>query len=258
MPRFSWQNSADSVRSFLTGDVKSRLSDGVLVLTIDRLSKRNALTQAMYGAMAEALHEADTDEEIRAVVITGVGDVFTAGNDLVDFASGANLDEVARFLLTISSVHVPIVAAVNGLAVGVGLTLLLHCDLVYVEPTANLWAPFVELGLVPEAASSLLLPRVIGERRASELILCGRHIDGREAAAWGLANEAVTPVLDAALKAANGLASQPPRAVRASKGLLRSDEQSVRGRMAEEMMAFREALRGPEFAQVIGARFPVE
>ena len=96
---------------------------------------------------------------------------------------------------------------------------------------------------------------MIGERRASELILCGRHIDGREAAAWGLANEAVTPVLDAALKAANGLASQPPRAVRASKGLLRSDEQSVRGRLTEEMMAFREALRGPEFAQVIGADF---
>jgi enoyl-CoA hydratase/carnithine racemase len=149
---------------------------------------------------------------------------------------------------------VPIVAAVNGLAVGVGLTLLLHCDLVYVEPTAKLWAPFVELGLVPEAASSLLLPRVIGERRASELILCGRHIDGREAAAWGLANEAVTPVLDAALKAANALASQPPRAVRASKSLLRSEEHSVHGRMAEEMTAFREALSGPEFARIIGAR----
>jgi enoyl-CoA hydratase/carnithine racemase len=252
------QNSANSVRSLLTGDVKSRLSDGVLVLTIDRLPKRNALTQAMYSAMADALHEADTDQEIRAVVITGVGDVFTAGNDLVDFASGTNLDEVARFLLTISSVQVPIVAAVNGLAVGVGLTLLLHCDLVYVEPAAKLWAPFVQLGLVPEAASSLLLPRVIGERRASELILCGRHIDGLEAAAWGLANEAVTPVLEAALNAAHGLAAQPPNAVRASKVLLRSDEHTVQGRMAEEMMAFREALSGPEFAGIVEARFRVE
>ena len=119
-------------------------------------------------------------------MITGVGDVFTAGNDLVDFATGASLDEVVRFLTTISSIRVPVVAAVNGLAVGVGLTLLLHCDLVYAEPEAKLWAPFVELGLVPEAASSLLLPRVIGERRASELILCGRRIDGRGAARVGI------------------------------------------------------------------------
>lgn len=232
-------------------DVRTQLNDGVLVVTIDRPQKRNALTQAMYGAMADALSEADADREVRAVVITGVGDVFTAGNDLADFAEGSNLDEVVRFLLTISSVHVPIVAAVNGLAVGVGLTLLLHCDLVYVEPTAKLWAPFVELGLVPEAASSLVLPRVVGERRASELLLCGRHIDGREAAEWGLANAAVTPVLDAALEAAQGLADQPPNAVRATKALFRSDEHSVSGRMTEEMAAFREALRGPEFAEII-------
>ncbi len=197
---------------------------------------------------------ADEDEGIGAVVITGVGDVFTAGNDLVDFASGENLDEVARFLFTISSVRVPIVAAVNGLAVGVGLTLLLHCDLVYVEPTAKLWAPFVELGLVPEAASSLLLGKVVGERRASELILSGRHIDGREAAEWGLANAAVTPALEVALKAAHGLAAQPAKALRATKALLRSDEQTVQGRMTEEMTAFREALAGPEFARIVRVR----
>jgi enoyl-CoA hydratase/carnithine racemase len=228
-----------AVQSQPTADVKTQVSEGVLTLTIDRPSKRNALTQAMYARMADALHDADMDTEIGAVVITGVGDVFTAGNDLVDFATGENLDEVARFLFTISSVHVPIVAAVNGLAVGVGLTLLLHCDLVYVEPTAKLWALFVELGLVPEAASSLLLPRVIGERRASELIQCGRHIDGREAAEWGLANSAVTPVLEVALQAAHGLAAQPAKAVRASKALLRSDEHTVQGRMTEEMTAFR-------------------
>ena len=249
---------AKSVRSAPTGDVETQLRDGILILTIDRPSKRNALTQAMYSTMADALDEANSNDEIRTVVITGVGDVFTAGNDLVDFATGENLDEVARFLSTISTVHVPIVAAVNGLAIGVGLTLLLHCDLVYVEPTAKLWAPFVELGLVPEAASSLLLPRVIGERRATELILCGRRIDGREAAEWGLANAAVTPVLEVALEAAHVLAAQPPRALRASKHLLRSDEQTVRGRMAEEMTAFGEALSGSEFARIIGARLQAE
>src|SRR5580704_12988953 len=237
-----------------TGDVKSQASNGVLTLTINRPSKRNALTQAMYATMADGLERADKDEGIGAVVITGVGDVFTAGNDLVDFAAGEDLDEVARFLFAISSVRVPIVAAVNGLAVGVGLTLLLHCDLVYVEPTAKLWAPFVELGLVPEAASSLLLGKVVGERRASELILSGRHIDGQEAAEWGLANAAVTPVLEVALEAARGLAAQPPKALRATKTLLRSDEQTVQGRMTEEMTAFREALAGPEFARIVRVR----
>ncbi|HWF16051.1 MAG TPA: enoyl-CoA hydratase-related protein [Acidimicrobiales bacterium] len=235
-------------------DVKPQVSDGVLTLTIDRPSKRNALTQAMYATMADGLERADMDEEIRAVVITGVGDVFTAGNDLVDFASGENLDEVGRFLFAISSVRVPIVAAVNGLAVGVGLTLLLHCDLVYVEPTAKLWAPFVELGLVPEAASSLLLGKVVGERRASELILCGRRIDGREAAEWGLANAAVSPVLEVAREAALGLVARPPNALRASKALMRSDQQTVQGRMTEEMTAFREALGGPEFGAIVQRR----
>lgn len=237
-----------------TDDVKTQVNEGVLTLTINRPSKRNALTQAMYATMADGLERADEDEGIGAVVITGIGDVFTAGNDLVDFASGENLDEVARFLSAISSVRVPIVAAVNGLAVGVGLTLLLHCDLVYVEPTAKLWAPFVELGLVPEAASSLLLGKVVGERRASELILCGRRIDGREAAEWGLANAAVTPAIDVALEAAHTLAARPPNALRASKTLMRSNEQTVQGRMTEEMTAFREALGGQEFAGIVRLR----
>ena len=223
-------------------------------MTIDRPAKRNALTQAMYERMTDALLEADSDPDVGAVLITGVGDVFTAGNDLSDFASGANLDQVARFLGALSSVHVPLVAAVNGFAVGVGLTMLLHCDLVYVEPTAQLSVPFVELGLVPEAASSLLLPRVIGERRASELILSGRRISGSEAAAWGLANEAASPALTLALDAATRLASQPPHAIRASKALLRSNDRTVEGRMAEEMTAFVKALGDPEFAAVVSTR----
>jgi enoyl-CoA hydratase/carnithine racemase len=204
--------------------------------------------------MTDALLEADSDSDVGAVLITGVGDVFTAGNDLSDFASGANLDQVVRFLNAISSVQVPLVAAVNGFAIGVGLTMLLHCDLVYVEPTAQLSVPFVELGLVPEAASSLLLPRVVGERRASELILAGRQISGSEAAVWGLANEAASPVLPLALEAAARVASQPPYAIRASKTLLRSSDRTVQGRMAEEMTAFVKALADPEFAAVTSAR----
>src|SRR5579871_6109403 len=144
------------------GDVKVRVHGRTAQITIDRPAKKNALTQAMYKRMADALLEADANPDIGAVVITGVADVFTAGNDLADFTAGNSLDETHRFLEAISTVHVPLVAAVNGLAIGVGLTMLLHCDLVFVEPTADLSAPFVGLGLVPEAASSLLLPRVVG------------------------------------------------------------------------------------------------
>ena len=242
------------VVEFDSGDVKVQVSGRVARVTIDRPAKRNALTQDMYRRITDALLEADSDGEIGAVLLTGVGDVFTAGNDLSDFASGASLDQVVRFLGAISSVRVPLVAAVNGFAIGVGLTMLLHCDLVYVEPTAELSVPFVELGLVPEAASSLLLPRVIGERRASELLLAGRRITGSEAAEWGLANAAASPVLPVGLEAATRLANQPPHAIRASKALLRSSDRTVDGRMAEEMTAFRQALSDPEFAAVTAAR----
>jgi enoyl-CoA hydratase/carnithine racemase len=243
-----------SVAEYHSGNVKVSVDDRIVIVTIDRPAKRNALTQSMYGRMADALLGADADSSVGAVVITGVDDVFTAGNDLTDFASGSNLDEVARFLGAISSIHVPLVAAVNGLAIGVGLTMLLHCDLVYIEPTADLSAPFVSLGLVPEAASSLLLPRIIGERRASEVILAGRHISGSEAAEWGLANAVASPVLPAALEAAGRVAGLPPQAIRSSKALLRSSEATVSGRMAEEMAVFLDALHGPEFAAVVARR----
>jgi enoyl-CoA hydratase/carnithine racemase len=237
-----------------SGDVKVGVEGRVALVTIDRPSKRNALTQTMYERMADALLEADSDKDIGAVVISGVEDVFTAGNDLADFESGASLHHTDRFLEAISSVHVPLIAAVNGIAVGVGLTMLLHCDLVFVEPTAKLSAPFVQLGLVPEAASSLLLPRIVGERRASDLILTGRRLTGSEAVEWGLANAAASPVLPAALEAAEHVAAQPHEATRATKALLRSRELTVQGRMAEEMTAFLEALQRPEFATVMAAR----
>jgi enoyl-CoA hydratase/carnithine racemase len=236
------------------GEVKVSVHGRVARVTIDRPAKKNALTQAMYKRMADALLEADADHDIGVVVISGVADVFTAGNDLADFMAGNSLDETHRFLEAISSVHVPLIAAVNGLAIGVGLTLLLHCDLVFIEPAADLSAPFVGLGLVPEAASSLLLPRVVGERRASEIFLTGRHLSGVEAVEWGLANAAASPVLPAALEAAERVAGQPHHAARASKALLRSRELTVQGRMAEEMDAFSHALKGPEFASVMAAR----
>lgn len=248
------QGRTGPVVEHVDGDVKVAVHGRIVQVTIDRPTKKNALTQTMYKTMADALLEADSDPDIGAVVISGVADVFTAGNDLADFTAGNSLDETQRFLEAISTVHVPLIAAVNGLAIGVGLTLLLHCDLVYVEPTADLSAPFVGLGLVPEAASSLLLPRTVGERRAAEIFLTGRHLSGSEAVDWGLANAAASPVLPAALEAAERVAAQPHHAARSSKALLRSRELTVHGRMAEEMDAFAAALKGPEFAQVMEAR----
>ncbi len=243
-----------SVTPVPNGHVTVEVDGRIVIVTFNRTDKRNAITQDMYRTMADTLEAAEADLGVAAVVFTGNGEAFTAGNDLQDFASGGSLDQVSRFLQAIMTVNVPLIAAVNGMAIGVGLTMLLHCDLVYVEPSAVLSAPFVALGLVPEAASSLILPRVVGERRAAEILLAGRKIDGNEAAEWGLANAVASPVLKVACEAAYSLAGQPPRAVRSTKALLHSNELTIAGRMAEEMNYFVEALGGTEFAEVIAAR----
>jgi enoyl-CoA hydratase/carnithine racemase len=243
-----------SVTPVPNGHVTVEVDGRIVIVTFNRTDKRNAITQDMYRIMADTLEAADADLGAAAVIFTGNGEAFTAGNDLQDFASGGSLDQVTRFLQAIMTVNVPLIAAVNGMAIGVGLTMLLHCDLVYVEPSAVLSAPFVALGLVPEAASSLILPRVVGERRATEILLAGRKIDGNEAAEWGLANDVASPVLKVAREAADSLAGQPPRAVRSTKALLHSNELTIAGRMAEEMKYFVEALGGAEFAEVIAAR----
>lgn len=236
------------------GDVTVSVDGRVVTIAMNRPAKLNALTQAMYRDMTDSLLAADADLGVSAVIVTGGEKAFTAGNDLGDFAAGASLHQVVRFLDAIATIRVPVVAAVSGPAVGVGLTMLAHFDLVYVEPSARLSVPFVPLGLVPEAASSLLLPRLVGPRRATELLLGGRAIDGTEAAEWGLATAAVSPALDAARDAALRLAELPPQAVRATKALMHSEEATVAGRMAEEMAEFRRALGGPEFAQAVEQR----
>jgi len=243
-----------SVQPHDTGEVLVGVDGPVVTVTINRPAKKNALTQAMYRTLSDTLLAADQDLHISAVVVTGSPGAFTSGNDLVDFASGVDLDQVTRFLHAIATIRVPVVAAVNGLAIGVGLTMLLHFDLVYTEPDARFSVPFAALGLVPEAASSLLLPKTVGARHASELLLAGRSIDGIEATAWGLCTEVASPVLPAALDVAHRLANMPPEALRTTKALLRSEEGTVTGRMHEEMAAFASALQGPEFAEVMAAR----
>jgi enoyl-CoA hydratase/carnithine racemase len=159
-------------------------ADGVLEIRLNRPEKKNALTRAMYDAIADAFEQVDADPALRVALLTGTGDTFTSGNDITDFQSRGASDgrsSVSRFLPTISSMQKPLVAAVNGAAVGVGTTMLMHCDLIVAARSARFVMPFTGLGLVPEAASSLLFPRLLGFQRASTLLLLGEPLDAETA-----------------------------------------------------------------------------
>lgn len=234
-------------------------ADGVMRIAINRAEKKNALTQAMYGAMADALESAALENGVRVVLIHGSEMVFTAGNDIGDFLNDFALSEgaqVLRFLHALAECPKPVVVAVNGPAVGIGTTMLLHCDLVYCGSGARFHLPFVNLGLVPEAASSLLLPARVGYLRAAEMILLGQPFDAETALRLGIVN-GVTPneqTLFNAERVAAQLAAQPPGAVQASKALLkRSMRQPIVETMAEENRLFLEHLASPEAAAAFQA-----
>jgi enoyl-CoA hydratase/carnithine racemase len=234
---------------------------GVLTLELARPDKKNALSAAMYGALADALARAEREPGVRAVLLTAAGDTFCAGNDLAEFARLPPPDEgspVVRFLTALAGASKPIVAAVDGAAVGVGLTLLLHCDLVYATERARFTAPFVDLGLVPEAASSLLLPRRLGHARAAALLLLGEPLDARAALGAGLVNALLEPgVLRAhALAAGHALARKPPAALRLTKALLAEPGyQTVPARLRHEGALFAQRLGSPEAREAFAAFF---
>ena len=232
----------------------------VLGLTINRPEKKNALTNAMYGALVDGMTQASEDNSIRCVLITGAGDTFTAGNDISDFAAIAagTLEQAERhvhgFLDVMAEFEKPVVAAVPGLAVGIGTTLLLHCDLVFLAESAVLYTPFVDLALVPEAASSLLLQGRIGYARAFSMLAMGEKVDAASALAWGLVN-AVVPGGDLqakAMAAAEALAARPPGAVVATKRLMR-DHGAIAATMAAEGKLFAERLKSPEASEAFTA-----
>jgi enoyl-CoA hydratase/carnithine racemase len=230
----------------------------VVTIRMSRPEKKNALTADMYSGMTTALLQAVSDDGVRAIVIAGAGDAFTGGNDLRDFASTPPVSAdspVMVFLRTISTCTKPIVAAVTGVAVGIGTTMLLHCDLVVAEPSARFSLPFINLGLVPEAASSLLLARMLGHARASELLLLGEMFDAAAAERYGIINRiSVTGAAETdAMTWAHALASKPPVAMRLSKALLKSETSTVAGRMAEEARDFQSQLLGPEFREAVTA-----
>jgi enoyl-CoA hydratase/carnithine racemase len=244
----------------MTDAIQLERERGLLTLRLNRPDKKNALTRAMYSHLADALKQADTDPDINAVLITGSAECFTAGNDIADFIQQppSNLDSpVFHFMLNLLECRKPVIAAVAGAAVGIGTTLLLHCDLVYVSRDARLRMPFVNLGLCPEFGSSLILPRLLGHAKAAELLLLGDGFSGEQAAAWGIATEALGSG-EAALAKAREMAlrfeSLPPEAVRISKQLMKAPErEQLRTVIEEEGALFTQRLRSPEAMAALSA-----
>lgn len=248
--------------------IKTAILNGVATIEIARPEKKNALTVAMYQAMTDALVAAKGDNSVRAVLITGQPGIFTSGNDIEDFMSRPNQapgqvgdsDEspVFRFMRALIDCDKPVVAAVTGGAIGIGTTLLLHCDFVYVSDEARLAMPFVALGLVPEFASSLVVPQLMGQRRAAEKLLLGDPFTPEQAVECGIAN-AVLPaaeVVNHARRIAERFNQLPPGAVREAKQLMRAPQRELMLQVIRtEAELFGKRLRSPEAMEAFQAFF---
>ena len=248
--------------------IKTAIVNGVASIEIARPEKKNALTVAMYQAMADALNAAAEDSSVRAVLIAGQPGVFTSGNDIEDFMSRQSPDQgqgsdfldspVFRFMFALFECDKPVVAAVTGAAIGIGTTMLLHCDLVYVADDARLAMPFVSLGLVPEFASSLLVPQLMGHRRAAEKLLLGDSFTAEQAVECGIAN-AVLPaneVVNHARRVAERFNTLPPGAVREAKQLMRAPQREpIASTIRTEGGLFAKRLRSPEAMEAFQAFF---
>ncbi|WP_246439024.1 enoyl-CoA hydratase [Teredinibacter franksiae] len=248
----------------MTDEVQITQTGGVVEIMFNRISKKNALNLAMYEAMAGELNAAAENPEVRAVLFWGAGKYFSSGNDLKDFTAvlaapkalieGDNA--IVRFLTALERFPKPAVAAVEGSAVGVGTTLLLHCDLVYSAKDAEFSLPFANLGLRPENASSYLLPKLVGHPRAAEWLLLGEAFDASDAEAAGLVNRLVDDPVAYAREQCEKLCRQPPKAMIETKALLKAaDRKQVATSFGEEMLSFTDALNSAEFAEAVAAFF---
>jgi len=239
--------------------IRTESKDGILRVEIDRPEKKNALTAPMYQALADAIKAGEADSGVRVLLIHGTADLFTAGNDLQEFLRNPPRDESApvfQFLYAISQAQKPIVAAVAGAAVGIGTTMLLHCDLVYAAPNARLQLPFVNLGLLPEAASSLLLPALAGYQRAAELLLLGEPFSAQQGEEIGLVTEVVAAdrLLETAMAQARKLAQKPAASLRLTKQLMKRGQMAaVEERIRLEASYFGERLDSPEAKEAFSA-----
>jgi enoyl-CoA hydratase/carnithine racemase len=235
----------------------------VCEVRLNRPEKRNALTPNMYESLIEAFTEADGDDEIRVLLLSGEGGCFTGGNDLKDFLGAPEIigsdHVISRFLRALTGFGKILIAAIHGPTVGIGATLLLHCDLVIAAArSTRIITPFVQLGVVPEAASTLLLPRLLGHQRAAELLFLGEPLSASTAREWGLVNRVADDeaLMVEARALADAAARQPPGAVRATKRLMRAGQSAeVAAHMEEELREFAARLRSAEFAAAAQAFF---
>jgi enoyl-CoA hydratase/carnithine racemase len=244
----------------VTDLVLTEKKNHILTVRINRLDRKNALTHDMYTALGDAIEQARDDSDIRCILYTGSDECFTAGNDLSDFSAGMPGEfedtPVGRFLFLMASTNKPIVASVNGPAVGIGTTMLLHCDLVFAGNNTRFQMPFANLGLCPEGGSSLLLPSWLGRVRAAELLMLGGAFTAEDALRLGLINQVCEPsqTETKALEACARLAAQPPAAVRATRELLnRASGDALKTAMLAEGKLFSERLKSPENAEAIKA-----
>lgn len=227
-------------------------------IAINRSEKKNALTLDMYQKMADAINASAADSAVKVILLSGVGENFTAGNDLADFLSNPNLSEessVYQFLQAIITCPLPIIAAVQGFAIGIGATMLLHCEQVFADTSARFVYPFINLGLVPEAGSSLLLPKLIGYQKAAHLLLSGDAISAVDAEKAGIVAQLITEgaVYDEAYAYAGRLAKKPRATLIKVKALLRADDQPLQERVERELELFTQSLNSPEAKEAMTA-----
>lgn len=241
-------------------DISISSADGIQLIRLTRAAKKNALTAAMYAAITDALLHGDADPDVAVHVFLGSDGIFSAGNDIADFLAtsrgeGGLSKDTERFIRTLPLVAKPMLAGIDGPAVGVGTTLLFHCDLVYATPSAVLSTPFLDLGLVPEAGSSLLMPMRMGYARAFEMLVLGEAFSAERAREAGIVNAVVGPDLlePTVMKAARRLAMKPPEALREARRLMRGDVAPYLERMDLEVQSFRARLASPEAQEAFTA-----
>ena len=246
-------------------DILTHKENGVLTISFNRPEKKNAITAAMYQTMADALRDAETDTAVRAILITGKPEIFTAGNDLEDFMKNAgslaksdSVPPVYQFMQALNDAGKPVIAAVSGAAVGIGTTLLMHCDLIYLADNAKLSMPFTQLGLCPEFASSLVFQQIVGYQRAAEKLMLGEAFSAQEAFEMGFVNK-VLPLADLlpyAEQVAAKLVALPAASIRTTKRLMKGAQpQAIVAKMAEENQHFAAMLNAPEAREAFMAFF---
>jgi enoyl-CoA hydratase/carnithine racemase len=254
----AWETNQRSLETRMTEELIVTRSGHVMEIRFNRPEKKNALTRAMYDCVVAAFEAAESDPAIRVIMLTGTGDTFTSGNDIKDFqqrAATRNASSASPFLTALSTLNKPLIAAVNGAAIGVGTTMLAHCDLIVAARSARFVMPFTRLGLVPEAGSSLMFPHLLGHQRAAAMLLLGDALDAEAAHAAGFVYQVVddAELMPVARALAGRLAALPPQAIRQTKQLMRRGKPDLEGRIGEELELFRARVQSPEAAEAFAA-----